>query len=295
MTSVQTRCSGEVAPGIHWVEQSILDGKTGAVFGARGALAIDSGNSREDGAALAEVIRRGGHTPSRLALTHGHGDHAIGSSELPGAEVFAHARCPEVIRRHLPSMIKNQNRPNLEAELTWPSVTFLGELTIDLGGKTVRLVHTPGHSDDSICAYVVEDGVLFSGDTCVTIITPVVSDGHSAELEESLGRLSELGAEILVPGHGPIVTGRDAVRDALLWPARYVAAVRAHVRPLVARGDSDEAIVDATPHERFVGDRFEAVNPRGEKPHQLTVAKIVAEVRREGAAGGAPPDNGRTR
>jgi glyoxylase-like metal-dependent hydrolase (beta-lactamase superfamily II) len=278
------------------VEQSILEGKTGAIFGSRGALAVDSGYNPEDGAALADLIRQHGAAPNRLALTHGHGDHVIGSTQFAGAEVFAHARCPDTIRRHLPNMAQNQNRPSLGDELAWPSVTFTGELTIDLGGKTVRLLHTPGHSDDSVCAYVVEDRVLFSGDTCGTRITPVVSDGHSAQLEESLTRLSELGAEILVPGHGPVVTGREAVRDALLWPARYLAAVRVHVRPLVAHGDSDEAIVEATPHARFVGDHFHAINPRGERPHQLTVAKIVAEVRREGATGTAVlPDNGRTR
>jgi glyoxylase-like metal-dependent hydrolase (beta-lactamase superfamily II) len=256
----------------------VLEGKNGVVIGQRAALAIDSGNSPADGQAIVDLIRARGHRPDRLAFTHGHGDHVIGSSAFRGAEVFAHGRTPAVIRRHLPRLAETHGRPELAADLTWPTVTFTTELTIDLGGKTVRLVSSPGHSEDSVYAYVVEDGILFSGDTAVTIVPPAISDGDSRALEASLRRMSELGAETLVPGHGPLVHGRDAVRDALLWPADYVAGVRSHARTLIARGEPPEAVVDACPYDRFVGQRFAGINPRGEKPHQLAVAKIVAEL-----------------
>jgi len=189
-----TRSSGKLAPGVFWVEQEILEGKNGVVLGDRGALAVDSGNSAVDGRAMVDLIRAQGHEPSRLALTHGHGDHVIGSSVFAGAEVFAHTQTSAVIRRLLPNMIRHHQRPHLAAELTWPTVTFAGDLLIDLGGKTVRLLPTPGHSDDGVCAYLLENRILFSGDTAGTAITPVFNDGDSAQLEASLRRLAELCA-----------------------------------------------------------------------------------------------------
>jgi glyoxylase-like metal-dependent hydrolase (beta-lactamase superfamily II) len=275
------RSVGEVAPGVFCIEQSMLDGKNGVVVGSRAGLAIDSGDTAADGAAVADLIRACGREPVRLALTHGHGDHVVGSSAFQGAEVFAHARTPAVMRRHLPRLAQHRDRPNLAAELAWPTVTFAGELTIDLGGKTVRLVPAPGHSEDGVYAYVVEDRVLFSGDTAVTAITPVISDGDSRVLERSLRRMSELGAETLVPGHGPVVRGRDEVRRRLLWAAAYLRAIRVQVRDLLGRGAQPAAIVDACGYDQFAGDHPDGPRQRAEKPHQLTVAKIVAEVQEE--------------
>src|SRR6185503_14320456 len=139
-----------------WVEQSVAEGKNGVVMGTRATLAIDSGNSVADGQAMVDLIRAQGREPLRLAVTHGHGDHVIGSSQFVGAEVFAHAQTRAVIQRHLPNMAANHKRPNLAAELTWPTVTFKSDLEIDLGGKTVRLFSTPGHSEDSTCAFLLE-------------------------------------------------------------------------------------------------------------------------------------------
>jgi cyclase len=277
-TYVPARASGEVAPGVLWIAQRVLDGKCGVVVGRRAALAIDSGDTAADGEAVAALVRARGRPPDRLAFTHGHGDHVVGSSAFRGAEVFAHTRTPDVLRRHLPAMAASRKLPGLGAELAWPTATFMHELTLDLGGKTVRLVSAPGHSEDSAYAYVVEDRVLFGGDTAVTAITPVVSDGDSRALEESVRRMSELGAEVLVPGHGPLVHGREAVRRQLLWAADYLAAVREHARSLLVRGEAPEAVVEACTYERFVGNHLPGSRRHTEQPHRLTVAKIAAEV-----------------
>jgi glyoxylase-like metal-dependent hydrolase (beta-lactamase superfamily II) len=272
---------GGLAPGVFWVEQSVLEGKNGVVVGTRGALAIDSGNSDADGQTVAGLIRVQDREPNRLALTHGHGDHVIGSSAFRGAEVYAHARTAAVTRRHLPNLARLHDRPRLAAELTWPTVTFTDELQIDLGGKTVRLFSTPGHSEDGVCAYVVEERILFSGDTAVTAITPVAADGNSRQLEASLRRLANLGAEVLVPGHGPVLHGQAHVRGWLVWAAEYLTGVRSRAHERLARGDQPDAVIDACSYEEFVGDRLRHQPKRPEKPHQLTVRKIVAEAQAE--------------
>ena len=88
--------------------------------------------------------------------------------------------------------------------------TELGELTV---------IHTPGHTAGSICLLDGSREALYSGDT-------VFADGFFGRydmptgslrmLVESLGRLSELKVEALLPGHGKVVVreGWKHIREA---------------------------------------------------------------------------------
>jgi glyoxylase-like metal-dependent hydrolase (beta-lactamase superfamily II) len=163
----------------------------------------------------------------------------------------------------------------MAAELAWPTVTFSAELSLDLGGRTARFFPMPGHSPDSTCVYIVEDRVLFAGDTVATGIVPAVGDG--ALLEASLARLADLEIEVLVPGHGPVITGRARVRDWVIWQARYLAEIREWVREQLQHGGSAEAIPDRAEFERFVRDRLAREAHQMERRHRDAVAQIVAE------------------
>ena len=76
---------------------------------------------------------------------------------------------------------------------------------IDLdGGVRLQVIGSPGHSVDSICYYLEEEGVLFTGDTLLGVGTTVIGD--LAAYRESLQRLVELpNLKVLCPGHGPLV------------------------------------------------------------------------------------------
>jgi cyclase len=269
----------EIVPGVWAVDQSVADGKNGVVIGERAALAIDTGNSLQDGQAVVDVIRGQGWEPSRLALTHGHGDHILGGGAFRGAEVYAHRLTPDTMRRHLPPLAKRYGMPldDLAASLAWPTVTYTHELWLDLGSKTVRLFPAPGHSPDGTCAFVVEDRVLFGADAAVTGIVPAIHDGDSRVLEQSLRRLIELDADVLVPGHGAVVRGAEAVRASLRWVADYLAAVRQCVRDALAAGASAEAAVEAATYDRLVGDWLARDRHNMPQRHRDTVGFVVRE------------------
>lgn len=96
-----------------------------------------------------------------------------------------------------------------------------------LGGMVV--LHTPGHSDGSICLYCPSRGILFSGDLLRNEkgvlegpppqFTP---DPESAAV--SLGRILELDFDVLLPGHGDPIVGkaggifRRRCREGGIWP-----------------------------------------------------------------------------
>jgi cyclase len=269
----------EVRPGIFSVDHRVVEGKNGVILGDRIAVAIDGGNYPEEGEATAAFLRERGRAPDRLLLTHGHGDHILGAAALAGGEVIAHAATPAVIRRQLPGWAERagESIEQAAARVVWPTVTFSQELRIDLGKRTLHLFPTPGHSEDSVCALLEEEGVLFAGDTAVAGIVPAIGDGDGRALETSLRSLAGLPIEILVPGHGPILRGGAVVREWLLWLADYLAGVRSFAGEGLARGDAPEAITDAAGFARFVGDRLPADRHGMPRRHRATVAKIIEE------------------
>ena len=269
----------EVAPGVYSAPHQVVEGQNAIVFGQKNALAIDGGMYPQDGDAMAAFIRDRGHQPDRLALTHGHGDHVLGARALAGGEVFAHRLTPGVIRDQVPGWADKwgETEANVAADLPWPTVTFQDDLCTDLGGRTVRWLHTPGHSPDSASALVVEEGVLIAGDAVVTAIVPAISAGDGRELEQSLRRLVQLEAEVLIPGHGHVVHGRDAVRGWLLWEAEYLATARDLVRTVLGRGGDLEVAVEEASLDECASGRLPIDEYSMPKRHRSVIEKIISE------------------
>jgi hypothetical protein len=83
--------------------------------------------------------------------------------------------------------------------------TLAADQTIELdGGVRPRMIFTPGHSVDSVCYYLEDEGVLFTGDTLLGSSTTTVND--LGPYRRSLQQLVELpNLKVICPGHGAIV------------------------------------------------------------------------------------------
>lgn len=269
----------EISRDVFCVDHRLVEGKNGIIMGARSALAIDSCNYPDEGQAMVDFIRSKGRKPNRLALTHGHGDHILGGAAFAGAEVFAHVTTPEVIREQLAAWAERSGESVevVKAKTIWPTITFTDELHIDLGGKHVRLFHTPGHSKDGVCVYLEEGRVLFTGDTVVTGIVPAIGNGNSMALESSLRKLADMEIEVLVSGHGPVFYGSERVRKWIEWMIDYLAHVRARVGELLEKGLDPETVADSVGYDEFIGDQLPADKHGMPKRHRNTVQKIIEE------------------
>jgi cyclase len=269
----------EIAPSIFTTDHQVADGKNAIIFGSRRALAIDTGTYPEEGQEMVDFIRAQGREPDLLVLTHGHGDHVLGSAPFKGAEVIAHDLCAAEMRRLLPDLAgrKNISFEDLAAQIVWPTITFNDELTLNLGNKTAWLFPTPGHSQDGISVYVREDRLLIAGDSVVTSIIPAIGNGDSRALQASLARLITLDIEIMVPGHGDVVHGREQVQDCLAWPIAYLGQVRAAVQDALARGVAPDEVVELVDYDKFVADRLPKDRHNMPNRHRDSVGKIVQE------------------
>ncbi|MDY6875186.1 MAG: MBL fold metallo-hydrolase [Chloroflexota bacterium] len=151
---------------------------------------IDVGNDP----AVIERIRAtptgvGKKAVEQVILTHGHFDH---TALLPAIrEAF-----DPVVYAH--SMFVNADRILKDGQ------------TLRCGDRMFKVIHTPGHSSDSICLYCEEDGVLFVGDTPVLIRS---SDGsYEEDFVHALERLCRQDVRAIYFGHGdPVTDGGKAL------------------------------------------------------------------------------------
>ncbi len=90
---------------------------------------------------------------------------------------------------------------------------YLKEGELRIGEKVYQIYQTPGHSPGSLTIYWSDRKVLFTGDLIFYggIGRTDFLEGDSKLLMESIERMSQLDTELLLPGHGDIVMGKDLV------------------------------------------------------------------------------------
>lgn len=196
--------------------------------GAATVIVIDPGPDDESHVQrIRSVVAERGQRVTDIVLTHRHIDHSAGAprlAELTGAPV----RAVDPVHR-----------------LRSDGLTA-GDV-LDSSGCELRVIATPGHTDDSVCLQVPADNVVLTGDTVLGRGTAVISDdGSLGDYLDSLRRLraltEETGLSALLPGHGPLLADPVAVLDFYLT---HRAERLDEVRAAVAAGDRTPAEIVA--------------------------------------------------
>jgi glyoxylase-like metal-dependent hydrolase (beta-lactamase superfamily II) len=175
---------------------------------SREAIAIDTATPSL--AWIADELAARDWTLKLIVSTHGHWDH-IGDnaavSAHTGADIAVHPLDRERLTDPKPLWAPFEIVPSV------PAVELAEGGEVRFGSIRLSVLHTPGHTDGSVCLYAADDGLLFSGDTLFAggwgrVDLP---GGDAAAMVESLGRLMALDDRVAVfPGHGPETTmGRE--------------------------------------------------------------------------------------
>jgi len=174
----------------------------------------------DDGEYIAKRLQKTGYTCKAILLTHGHFDHIGGVDALrdaTGASVYIYeqeAKMLEDPRLNCSGMLGN--RLSVKADQL-----FHDEEILELAGMKFKVLLTPGHTSGSVCFYMEEEGILFSGDTLFqeSVGRSDLPTGNGRRLVKSiLERLMPLGDQIAVyPGHGEETTiGHERVYNYYL-------------------------------------------------------------------------------
>ena len=234
----------------------------GLVTGQETSLLVDTlfdlNLTRDMLDAMAPVTDR--HPIAQAFNSHGNGDHWFGNSLLPdGIPIIASAAAIEDMRAAPPAAVNLLfNELDLGPEFDafaeramrrfdfasvterLPTESFSGRQELRVGDRGVYLIELgPAHTLGDTIAHVPDAGVVFTGDLLFIEGTPIMWDGPVSNWLAACDRIIELGARVIVPGHGP-VTDESGVRDV----QRYLTYVRDEARQRFDAGMDETAAAD---------------------------------------------------
>jgi cyclase len=207
--------------------------------------------------AMAPVTDR--HPIDAALNTHANPDHCFGNELLPAAtEIYASAVTAAEMHELTPELLHGlKSAPGMPPELAefvhhafgpfdfrgitmrHPSRTFVGRLDLQVGDRTVSFLELgPAHTGGDTIVHVPDAGAVFTGDLLFIEGTPMVWASLRNWIT-ACDRIIELGASVLVPGHGP-VTDASGVSDV----RRYLCFIRDEARRRFEGGMDPVAAAD---------------------------------------------------
>lgn len=182
------------------------------------AIVIDPG---DEIGKITQILERHHLKVKAIVITHAHIDHVAAAQKLralTGAPVYLNQRDRELLdaldmqARWLG--VETPDRPEIDSAADDGTVLRLGQADF-------QVLHTPGHTQGSLCLWIPQENKLLAGDTLFrdSIGRTDLPGGNTRQLLSSIKtRLLDLPEEALVfPGHGASTTiGREKERNPFL-------------------------------------------------------------------------------
>ncbi|NQV07189.1 MBL fold metallo-hydrolase [bacterium] len=227
---------------------------------------------------LEQVVRElTGRSAFLVVNSHWHSDHVGGNQVFGDVPIVATARTVELILANAPTdrdayeeevegfltfarrLAAQASTPADEARaagvlgtaealdrsrgrfrLTMPNLLFDTTLTVEGSDRAMDLyTYGAGHTDSDTFAHLPEDGVLLMGDLLWADMHPRTNDGHPSAWADTLDRILDLTAPIVVPGHGEVATP-----EHISAFSEYMRAVDRILSDLIVTGSSRDEIAD---------------------------------------------------
>jgi alkyl sulfatase BDS1-like metallo-beta-lactamase superfamily hydrolase len=243
-----------------------------------GLLLVDSGDPLF-GPLLHERVRAWrADTPLHTAVfSHGHIDHVFGvgrfdeeaaSRGWDRPTVHAQESLPARFDRYRLTAgyngMVNRRQFGID-DLRWPTdyrypdETYRGVRVLDLGDERVELHAARGETDDHTWTWLPKRRVLCCGDLFIWASpnagNPQKVQRYAAEWAGALREMAELGAEVLLPGHGVPVVGAVRVRQALTDTAEFLESLHGQTVAMMNDGARLDEILHSVRPPAHLADR----------------------------------------
>jgi glyoxylase-like metal-dependent hydrolase (beta-lactamase superfamily II) len=171
------------------------------------AMVIDPGDDIDD---ILTVLRENKLQVKQIVITHAHIDHVGGAMKLR-----AQTGAPILLNQSDYALLRM-----LDMQATWVGMAAPGEVAIEAsiadgdslrtGSLTANVMHTPGHTEGSVCLYFPAERLLIAGDTLFARSigrTDLPGGSHEKIMRSLHDRVMTLPDEtVVIPGHGQTTT-----------------------------------------------------------------------------------------
>lgn len=245
----------EIAPGVAFVSSFA---NVVAIATGEGLVLVDAGTwfvATKNHALVRAWSAARVHT---CVFTHGHVDHVMGLGpfeEEGPLRVVAHEAVPARFERYRRTAGYNGciNARQFGFPVDWPTeyrapdLTYASSLALDVGGVRLELEHARGETDDATWVWLPERRVLCAGDLFIWATpnagNPQKVQRYAEDWAAALRRMAAKGADVLLPGHGVPIVGRDRVARALGETAELLESLASQTLALMNEGAPLERVL----------------------------------------------------
>ena len=222
------------------------DPNSGVIIGDDAVMVIDT---QATPVMAQDVIRRIREVTDKpiqyVVLSHYHAVRVLGASAYQAPHIIASQDTRDLIvergAQDMKSEIERFPRLFRAVEtipgLTWPTITFKGEMTLWLGSLEVKLMQVGrGHTKGDTIVWLPQQKILFSGDLVEFEATPYAGDAYFTDWPQTLDNLAAMKPSALVPGRGAALTTPERVQAGLAGTRSFVSDLYASVKAGAAAG-----------------------------------------------------------
>ncbi len=218
-------------------------GNTGVVETEKGLVMIDVPVIRWAEPMLRMLREEASGPIDTIFLTHGHLDHALSllpvleeaaQKGYPRPRIIAHRNLINRFNRYrmLHQYHDHINRiqfavpggvPAFPLPEVNPDLAFDRSISTSVGGMDFHAFHAKGETDDALWLWVPEKKTVFSGDLVIfgipNVGNPFKVQRYTVEWAQALEAIAAKEPEVLIPGHGNVIMGKENIRSYLLTVA----------------------------------------------------------------------------
>lgn len=256
-----------VAADAIYVATAGVVGNVTALRTSEGLVVFDTG-SIVSARAIYDTLRTWDQSPIHTVIfTHGHGDHVRGAGLFdeeakrrgePPIRIVAQARMPARFDRYVRTadFVAKVNARQFSiperrqtAPFRQPDLLYDEQLTLDVGGLRFELHQGMGETDDHTWTYIPQRKLLVSGDFVIWAApnagNPQKVQRYTKPWAEAMRAMMACDVDVLVPGHGPAVFGRDRVAQLLSEQAQLLDVIHDQTLALMNQGKPLDEIIQS--------------------------------------------------